>query len=126
MDTTTNLVKEILENKLLRKAIAKNDLETIEMCLVTELEENYSLRSFIFHDQEREYHREEVRNKIAYLNEEKNKNHPEKHINVTDEEIEYITDLYEESLGDSEDWYFCLKWALDQFKIKKFKQQKEK
>lgn len=126
MQRATNLVKEILENKILRKAIKENDLDTIEMCLVTELEENHSLRAFIFQDQQRKYHIEDVRTEIDYLNNEKNKNNPQKHINATDEDIEHITDLYEESLGDSEDWHFNLKWALDQFKIEKFKKQKEK
>lgn len=124
MDITTNIVKKILENEILRKAIERNDLDTIEMCLVTELKGNYSLRSFIFQNQEREYHKDDVRNEIIYLNEEWNEGEPQKQIIATDEEIEHITDLYEESLGESEDWHDCLKWALEQFRIEKFKQQR--
>ncbi len=126
MGRATNLVKEILENKLLRKAIKENDMDTIERCLVTELEENANLRDFVFATREREHHTEDVRQEILYLNNDGNNNKLEKQIIATDEDIEHITDLYEECLWDSDDWQLCLKWALEQFKIEKFKKQKEK
>ena len=123
MDRTSILVKEILENKILRKAITENDFNTIEMCLITELEENANLRDFIFATREREYHREDVREEIDYLNNEWNKDEPEKHIVVTDEDVEHITDLYEESLLDSDDWHEHLTWALNEFKKEKEKKE---
>lgn len=116
MDRTTYLVEKILENKVLRKAITENDFETIEMCLITELEENENLKDFIFTTREREYHREDVREEISYLNSEWNKDEPEKHIAATDEDVEHITDLYEESLSNSDDWHGHLIWALNEFK----------
>jgi hypothetical protein len=123
MDRTTNLVKEILENKVLRQAITENDFCTIEKCLVAELKHNASLRSLIFNSQEREYHREDVREEIDFLNNKWNEYEPEKHIIATDEDIEHITDLYEESLGDSDDWHEHLVWALDEFEKERGEKQ---
>lgn len=123
MDRTTNLVKEILENKILRKAITDNDFSTIEKCLVIELEQNASLRSLIFNSQEREYHKEDVISEIDYLNSEWNNEEPEKHIATTDEDVEHITDLYEESLSNSDDWHEHLIWALNEFEKEKERKQ---
>lgn len=124
MDKTTNLVEQILNNKVLLTAIKNNDIEEIKTILVDELEENYQLRDFIFRDVERENHREDVRSEI----EERQQGHLidceceweneyiKKLESLTNEDIECITDKYEDYLGECEyNWRVCLENAIDEF-----------
>lgn len=105
MDRTTHIVEQILSNEVLLRAIKNNSIEDIEVILVDELEENYQLRDFIFRDVERENHREDVRNEID-----------ERQLDLTDEDIERITDKYEDYLSECEyNWRVCLENALDEF-----------
>ena len=124
MSYLETIVKEILEKKNVQKAVAENDVDSIAKCLVMELKENPYLRDWVFRDRERENNRQDVKNEIDYLNSEWNEGEPEKHIIATDEEIEHITDLYEDSLGNSEDWHYCLNWALAQFRTENIAKQR--
>ena len=81
------------------------------------LEENENLEDIIFREREYEYHREDVRAEIQYLNEERKENNEELY-EISDETIEEITDKYEDVLGDSEEWHFILKEVLRDFGVK--------
>lgn len=81
---------------------------------LTELLTNHTntITALIFRLVEREYHKEDVLNELEYLNEDWNEDEPEKYISVDDKTINAIVDDYEDFLGNSEDWHFCLIEAI--------------
>lgn len=65
---------------------------------------DYSFRWCIFRDVERENNREDVRMELT-----------DQEIELTDEEIEKLTNIYEDSLLDSEDWHLILQDVVCRF-----------
>ena len=91
-----NIVREILKERN-----AENLYEDLMDLLVC----NETLRWKISRDVERDLHREDVRTEFSESGED-----------LTDEICEQIVDEYEEYLGQSEDWHFCLLEAIRKVK----------
>lgn len=106
------IAKFMEHNDVLTK-LENGDRYCVENAL-TELLTNHetTLANLIFRFIEREYHKEDVLNEIEYLNEDWNSDEPEKQISLDDKTLEHIVNDYEEMLGDSEDWHFCLIEAI--------------
>lgn len=91
--------------KLVKEFLKYNKAEDLYEPLMDFLVCNEQIRWWIFRDVERDYHREDVRNELITMNFEK-----------TDDEIEQITAYYEDALDNSEEWRYCLQYAIERFK----------
>lgn len=82
------------------------------------LEENERLKDTLYFEIDREYKREEVRNEIDYINEQREENGDIK-LEIDDDTIEEITERYIDKLSDSADidWHYILKDTLNLFNI---------
>lgn len=96
-------------NDVLTK-LENEDWYCVENALVELLTDCDTALSSLIHTYiEREYHKLDLLNEIAYMNEERE---DEDKIALDERDIEYILDDYEDMLGDSEDWCFCLREAI--------------
>ena len=91
--------------ELVKEFLKDNKAEDLYEPLMDFLVCNEQIRWWIFRDVEKDYHREDVRNELIDMNFEK-----------TDDEIEKITEYYEDELANSEDWRYCLRYAIERFK----------
>lgn len=66
-----------------------------------------TIRDYIYRCVEEEYHKEDIRNIIEYMNE-----YEDTKITLTDELLNDILIDYEDFLGNSEEWHFMLDEAI--------------
>lgn len=91
--------------------------------IITLLENDYTLRSTIYNNFERECHIEDVREEIEYRNqmyrdecaEEDKIPNAEEMIFVNEQELKQIVEDYENNLGNDDSWHYCLNTALNDF-----------
>lgn len=93
-----------MEN-IVREFLKERNAENLYEDLMDFLVCDEQLRWKIFRDVERDLHREDVR--TEFLNNEED---------LTDEMCEQIVEEYEDYLGESEDWHFCLLEAIRKVK----------
>lgn len=102
------IAKFMEHNDVLTK-LENEDWYCVENALVELLTDYESTLSSLIHTYtEREYHKCDLLNEIAYMNEERE----DDKITLDELDIKYILDDYEDMLGDSEDWCFCLREAI--------------
>lgn len=68
------------------------------------LEENDTIRWEIFREEEKHYHKEDIQNEIDNMNYENDTNYT-----FTNDEMDLILEDYEDSLADSDEWFFRLR-----------------
>lgn len=118
--------KEFLMNKIMDYCENVNNKTMISVDdMLTILNENDTIRYALYRETEREYHKEDVMQEIEERNQQYRDDCSEEDkipdenemIFATDEEIELITDRYEDNLGECLDWRTCLsnaiEWILD-------------
>lgn len=72
------------------------------------LRENDAIRWLIYRDVEREFHKKDILEELDYMNDENDTNYT-----ITPEELYLILENYEDKLGDSEEWHYILRGALE-------------
>ena len=103
------IAKFMEHNDVLTK-LENDDWYCVENGLVELLTDYENTISSLLHTYiEREYHKCDLLNEIAYMNEERE---DDDKITLDELDIEYILDDYEDMLGNSEDWHFCLIEAI--------------
>ena len=114
--------KEFLMSKIMDYCENINNKTMISVDdMLTILNENDTIRSALHREVEREYHKEDVMQEIEEHNQQYRDDCSEEDkipdenemIFVTDEEIELITDRYEDNLGEFLDWRTCLNNAIE-------------
>lgn len=100
----------LIEN-IVKYFLKKRNAENLYEDLMDLLLCNETLRTLIFYDVERDFHREDVREELLYRASECNCDEPQKEI--TDDDIEEITDLYEKYLRNDDSWHISLNLAID-------------
>lgn len=103
------IAKFMEHNDVLTK-LENDDWYCVENALVELLTDYESTLSSLIHTHlEREYHKCDLLNEIAYMNEEREDGDK---ITLDDKDINHILNDYEDFLGDSEDWHLCLGEAI--------------
>lgn len=100
------MTKEYLMNRLTDycEKVGNKVMMSVED-VISILNEDTDIRYKIHNEIERENHKEDVRTEIK-----------ERELDLTDEDIECITDKYEDYLGECEyNWRVCLENAIDEF-----------
>ena len=113
MNKTEDIKKNLITNWMLN--INKKSLNINE--ILDLLEENEQLKYILHIELEREFHRQDIRNEIDFINEQNEYNEHNTPIFVDDLIIEKITDDYENRLDNSEYWRIILKESLKNFNI---------
>ncbi len=101
------LIANFMEHNSTLTKLENEDWYNVENGLVNMLINDDTLRFLIYRSVEQEYHKEDIRNEIEYMND-----NEDTKITLTDDLLHDILVDYEEFLGDGEEWHYKLKEAI--------------
>ena len=104
MTPIRNKVVEFMEATPIFERLTGEKWYAVEDALTDFLTNNFGIRWEIFEDVQRKNHIEDVKNELD-----------EREMTATEEEIEHITDYYEDYLTEDDSWHTSLDLAFDRF-----------
>ena len=97
-------VVEFMQRTPMFEKLTGNKWYEAEDALTAFLTNDFGIRWEIFEDVQRKNHIEDVKNELD-----------EREMTLTEEEIEHITDYYEDYLTEDDSWHISLDLAFDRF-----------